>query len=123
MAGQIAELAHRTLRRDFRRINTRTARVDPARRRAARCCRRSARKLGAEDQEGSCEKLGVEVLLGAMVTDVDERGIEVKYKDGRERADRAVTKMWAAGVQASPLGPHALRADRRRRWTAPAGSR
>ncbi|HJR37210.1 MAG TPA: FAD-dependent oxidoreductase, partial [Nocardioidaceae bacterium] len=27
MAGQIAELAHRTLHRDFRRINTRTARV------------------------------------------------------------------------------------------------
>ena len=27
MAGQIAELAHRTLRRDFRFINTRTARV------------------------------------------------------------------------------------------------
>ena len=27
MAGQIAELAHRTLKRDFRRINTRDARV------------------------------------------------------------------------------------------------
>ena len=40
-----------------------------------------------------------------MVTDVDERGLVVKYKDGTDRADLdAVTKMWAAGVQASPLG-------------------
>ena len=50
------------------------------------------------------EKLGVEVMLGAMVTDVDERGIEMKFKDGRiERID-TVTKIWAAGVQANPLG-------------------
>ena len=39
-----------------------------------------------------------------MVTDVDERGIEVKYKDGRTERIAAVTKIWAAGVQANPLG-------------------
>ena len=42
MAGQIAELAHRTLKRDFRSINTRSARVSSSTRRP-RCCRRSAR--------------------------------------------------------------------------------
>ncbi len=45
----------------------------------------------------------MEVLLGAMVTNVDERGIEVQYKDGRTEQIAAVTKIWAAGVQASPL--------------------
>ena len=50
------------------------------------------------------EKLGVEVQLGAMVVDVDERGIEVQDKDGTRRRIEAVTKIWAAGVQATPLG-------------------
>ncbi|MCW2764737.1 MAG: dehydrogenase [Nocardioides sp.] len=102
MAGQIAELAHRTLKRDFRAINTRTARVvlvDAA----PQVLPPFGAKLGAKTKH-ELEKLGVEVLLGAMVTDVDERGIVVKYKDGRvERLD-TVTKIWAAGVQASPLG-------------------
>ena len=38
-----------------------------------------------------------------MVTDVDERGLVVQDKDGNERRIDAVTKIWAAGVQASPL--------------------
>ena len=48
-------------------------------------------------------KLGVEVMLGAMVTDVDERGLQVQHRDGRSERINAVTKVWAAGVQASPL--------------------
>ena len=65
--------------------------------------------------------MGVEVLLGAMVTDVDERGIEMKYKDGRVDRINTVTKIWAAGVQASPLGgPCPSRPAPRS--TAPAGS-
>jgi NADH:ubiquinone reductase (H+-translocating) len=102
MAGQIAELAHRTLRRDFRAINTRTARVillDAA----PQVLPPFGQKLG-DKAKAELEKLGVEVILGAMVTDVDERGIEMKFKDGRiERID-TVTKIWAAGVQANPLG-------------------
>jgi NADH:ubiquinone reductase (H+-translocating) len=46
----------------------------------------------------------VEVQLGAMVVDVDERGLELKDKDGTKRRIDAVTKVWAAGVQASSLG-------------------
>ena len=101
MAGQIAELAHRTLHRDFRHINTRHARVillDAA----AQVLPPFGAKLGAKTQE-SLEKLGVEVQLGAMVTDVDERGLMVQDKDGTKRRLEAVTKIWAAGVQASPL--------------------
>lgn len=102
MAGQIAELAHRTLRRDFRWINTRTARVvliDAA----AQVLPPFGAKLGASTKK-ELEKLGVEVLLGAMVTDVDERGLVLKYKDGRTERLEAVTKIWAAGVQGSELG-------------------
>ncbi len=102
MAGQIAELAHRTLRRDFRSINTRTARVvlvDAA----PQVLPPFGAKLGAKAKR-EMEKLGVEVVLGAMVTDVDERGLEMKFKDGRVERIESVTKIWAAGVQASPLG-------------------
>src|SRR5918999_6406425 len=102
MAGQIAELAHRTLRRDFRAINTRQARVillDAA----PQVLPPFGAKLG-EKTKKDLEKLGVEVMLGAMVTDLDERGIEVAFKDGRTERITAVTKIWAAGVQASSLG-------------------
>lgn len=102
MAGQIAELAHRTLKRDFRAINTRTARVvllDAA----PQVLPPFGKKLG-DWTARELEKLGVEVQLGAMVTDVDERGLEVKYKDGRVERINTVTKIWAAGVQASALG-------------------
>ena len=101
MAGQIAELAHRTLKRDFRSINTRSARVillDAA----PQVLPPFGQKLGAKAEE-QLTNLGVEVILGAMVTDVDERGIEVKFKDGRVERINTVTKIWAAGVQASPL--------------------
>ncbi len=101
MAGQIAELAHRTLKRDFRAINTREARVillDAA----PQVLPPFGEKLG-DRAKAELEKLGVEVILGAMVTDVDERGIEMKFKDGRAERIDTVTKIWAAGVQASPL--------------------
>ena len=69
-------------------------------------------KLG-EKTKKALERLGVEVQLGAMVVDVDEWGIEVQDKDGTRRRIEATTKVWAAGVQASPLGKTARRADRR----------
>jgi NADH dehydrogenase len=50
------------------------------------------------------ERLGVEVRLHTMVTGVDDDGLDVApngHSDGRIEAR---TKIWAAGVQASPLG-------------------
>lgn len=102
MAGQIAELAHHTLRKDFRAINTRHARVvlvDAA----PQVLPPFGHKLG-EKAKVELEKLGVEVMLGGMVTEVDERGLEVKFKDGRVERINSVAKIWAAGVQANPLG-------------------
>src|SRR3954463_15705472 len=102
MAGQIAELAHRTLAKDFRRICTHDARVilvDAA----GQVLPPFGAKLGAATAR-SLEKRGVEIKLGEMVTDVDERGIEIRRKDGTLERIEASTKVWAAGVQASPLG-------------------
>jgi NADH:ubiquinone reductase (H+-translocating) len=102
MAGQIAELAHRTLRRDFRRIDPTTARVvllDAA----PAVLPSFGEKLGGRARR-QLNQTGVEVQLGAMVTDVDADGIEIKDADGQVRRINAATKIWAAGVQASPLG-------------------
>jgi NADH dehydrogenase len=102
MAGQIAELAHRTLRRDFRRIDPTTARVvllDAA----PYVLPSFGEKLGGRARR-QLNQAGVEVQLGAMVTDVDADGLEIKDADGQVRRINAATKIWAAGVQASPLG-------------------
>jgi NADH:ubiquinone reductase (H+-translocating) len=102
MAGQIAELARRTLRRDFRRIDPTGARVvllDAA----PAVLPSFGEKLGDRARR-QLNLTGVEVQLGAMVTDVDADGIEVKDSDGQTRRIDAATKIWAAGVQASPLG-------------------
>jgi NADH dehydrogenase len=102
MAGQIAELARRTLRRDFRRIDPTGARVvllDAA----PAVLPSFGEKLGDRARR-QLNDIGVEVQLGAMVTDVDVDGIEIKDTDGQVRRIQAATKIWAAGVQASPLG-------------------
>jgi len=102
MAGQIAELAHRTLHGDFRRIDPRNARIillDAAPRVLPGFAERLSTKTRAK-----LEKLGIEVQLGAMVDGMDATGLDVKDTDGTHRRIDAVTKIWAAGVQASPLG-------------------
>lgn len=102
LAGQIAELAEHTLAGAFRTIQPSECRVilleaapavlPPM---GAKLDRKAQRRL---------EKMGVEVQLNAMVTAVDYQGITVKDKDGTQRRIQSACKMWAAGVQASPLG-------------------
>ena len=102
MAGQIGELAHRTLRNSYRRIDPADARIillDAA----PAVLPPFGEKLG-EAARARLEKLGVEVHLNAMVTAVDATGVEVKDPDGTTRRINAACKIWSAGVQASPLG-------------------
>jgi len=102
MAGQIAELADHTLKGAFRHIDSTTARVillDAA----PAVLPPMGEKLGKKAQ-ARLEKMGVEIQLGAMVTDVDRNGITVKDADGTVRRIESATKVWSAGVQASPLG-------------------
>ena len=99
LAGQIATLANRVLRGEYRTIDTSQARVvlfDAA-----------PSVLGPFDEklrkraERDLQGLGVEVRLGTPVTHIDPLGLEV----GGERL-RARTVVWAAGVAASPLAWH-----------------
>ncbi|MBC9821636.1 NAD(P)/FAD-dependent oxidoreductase [Terrabacter sp. MAHUQ-38] len=102
MAGQISELARRTLKRDFRRIDPTTARVillDAA----PAVLGSFGDKLGDRAVRRLTE-MGVEVRLGAKVVDVDSTGIEVEHGDGTRERIESVCKVWAAGVSASPLG-------------------
>jgi len=101
MAGQIIELSRRTLRKEFRRIDTTKARVilvDAA----PQVLPPFGKKLGAKAQR-SLEKRGVEVVLGGMVTAMDSQTITVAFKEGEPRVISAATKVWAAGVQANAL--------------------
>jgi NADH dehydrogenase len=102
MAGQIAELADHTLKGAFRHIDSTKARVillDAA----AAVLPPMGEKLGLQ-AAARLKKLGVEIQLGAMVTDVDRNGITVKHNDGTVDRIECATKVWSAGVAASPLG-------------------
>jgi NADH dehydrogenase len=102
MAGQIAELAEYTLKGAYRHIDSTKARVillDAAPAVLPPMGEKLGRKAAARLQ-----KLGVEIQLDAMVTDVDRDGITVKDKDGTVRRIESACKVWSAGVSASPLG-------------------
>jgi NADH dehydrogenase len=102
MAGQIAELAAHTLKGSFRHIDSTRARVillDAA----PAVLPPFGDKLGKR-AAARLEKMGVEIQLGAMVTDVDRDGITVKDSDGTIRRIESACKVWSAGVQASGLG-------------------
>ncbi|MFW3168900.1 NAD(P)/FAD-dependent oxidoreductase [Geodermatophilus sp. CPCC 206100] len=102
MAGQIAELARRRLRRDSRSVDPATARVVLVESRPA-VLPSFGEELGGSARRRLGE-VGVEVQVGATVTDVDADGVDIEYTDGHVQRIPAATKVWAAGVQASPLG-------------------
>lgn len=102
VAGQIVELAERTLAGAFRTIKPSDCRViliDAA----PAVLPPMGEKLGLKAQH-RLEKMDVEIQLNAMVSAVDYKGITVRDKDGGERRIECACKVWAAGVQASPLG-------------------
>jgi NADH:ubiquinone reductase (H+-translocating) len=97
LAGQIAELSRRALRANFRRFDPKTARIvllDAADTVLPPYSKRLRRRAHRD-----LERLGVEIRLGARVVGVDAAGLDIE--GGRIEAR---TKIWAAGVQASPLG-------------------
>jgi NADH dehydrogenase len=101
MAGQISELAHRTLVKDFRRIDPRSARIllvdamdDVLGTFGTKLSAGAAKQL---------EKMGIEVWLGERVVGVDDRSVTVEDRSGRRTRIPTRTVVWAAGVKASPL--------------------
>jgi NADH dehydrogenase len=99
LAGALAEIAGRTLARDFRRFDPRTTRVI--------LVEANARILSTFPEELSRKAheeltgLGIEVRTGTRVTDLGPDFVEI----GAE-AITARTVLWAAGVRASPLTAH-----------------
>ncbi|MGQ0683036.1 NAD(P)/FAD-dependent oxidoreductase [Bradyrhizobium sp.] len=94
MAGTIADMARDTLPRDFRNIDTRSARVVLIEA-GPRVLAGFPEDLSAYAQR-SLQKLGVEVLLGEAVTECSAEGV---VYGGKRLAAR--TLIWAAGVRAS----------------------
>ena len=97
MAGALAVLVRTTLKSDFRRINPASARIV--------LVDRGSRVLGpfseslSKDAKQRLEKLGVEVLLGHSVDQIDADGVVVA---GQRIASKTV--IWTAGVAPSPAG-------------------
>jgi NADH dehydrogenase len=98
LAGTLGEMAQYTLRRDFRRIRPSDARVFLIEG-TERVLPPYPSKLSAKAAL-ALSRLGVTVLTGALVTDIEPD--TVSLRSGERIA--AHTVLWAAGVQASPLG-------------------
>jgi len=99
MAGSLAEIAGRTLARDFRRFDPRTTRViliEAGPRILPTFPEDLSNKARAQ-----LEGLGVEVRVDARVTDLGPDFVEV---GGETISTRTI--VWAAGVRASPLATH-----------------
>jgi NADH dehydrogenase len=101
LAGALAEIAHDTLRRDFRSIRPEEA-VILLLEGAPRVLTAFDPKLSAK-AEASLKRIGVTTRTNVFVTDIDQTGVTVKTASGEERI-AARTVIWSAGVQASPLG-------------------
>lgn len=110
LAGAIAELAKKVIVRDFRRIDSSSARVVLVE--AGGVGLPAMPPILSEKARRHLEMLGVEVLLKAAVTRCDVQGVTLA--DGREIQSSCV--LWAAGVMASKaakwLGVPADRAGR-----------
>ncbi|MBA4219577.1 MAG: FAD-dependent oxidoreductase [Methylobacterium sp.] len=97
LAGTIAELAHATLPKEFRRIDTRVTRVV--------LVEAGPRILPSFDADLAAyahhelQRIGVEVRTGAPVTACTPDGVVIG-----EETLRAATVIWAAGVRASRAG-------------------
>src|SRR4051794_19627902 len=100
LVGQVAELAHTVLPRDFRSVDTREARILLLEG-AGAVLPPFAPKLQQYTRR-RLEQMGVEVRVRTLAVDMDHESITVEGPDGRETI-RARTRIWAAGVQASPL--------------------
>ena len=103
LAGQIAEMAHRSFRDEysnFRPSSSKIILLDGA----PQVLPPFGKRLGRKAQR-ELERIGVTVRLNAMVTNIDETSVTYKdMKTEEETTINSYTKIWSAGVAASPLG-------------------
>jgi NADH:ubiquinone reductase (H+-translocating) len=101
LAGQVRELATRSLRGEFRSFDPSSARVillDGGKKPLAT----SGDELAGKATK-ALEHLGVELRMGARVVGVDASGVDIVDGDGTPSRLPTYTTVWAAGVEASPL--------------------
>jgi NADH dehydrogenase len=105
MAGTMTEIAQHTLPMEFRRIDSKRARVV--------LIEGSDRVLGnfvpklSQKARDQLQRLGVDVRTGCKVTGIDAEGVSYETKDGDASTTHRLaskTVIWAAGVAGSPLG-------------------
>lgn len=102
LAGSLAEIARHTLARDFRRIDPTEARIH--------LLEAGDRILAAfppdlaESARRSLAGLGVTVETGSKVLDIDAAGVTLSRAGAAPAKLACRTVLWAAGVEASPLG-------------------
>jgi NADH:ubiquinone reductase (H+-translocating) len=101
LAGAIAEMAHETMRGEFRTFRPESARVILVEG-LDRVLPLYAPDLSAKAAR-HLERLRVDVRTGVKVTAINAMGVNVEC-DGATDFIPARTVLWAAGVQASPLG-------------------
>jgi NADH dehydrogenase len=102
LAGALAEIAHDTLRHDFRSIRPGEARIFLTEG-APRVLPTYPEDLSAK-AEASLTRLKVTTQTGVFVTNIDDRSVTVKPPNGVERKIGARTVVWAAGVAPSSFG-------------------
>ncbi|WP_375514362.1 NAD(P)/FAD-dependent oxidoreductase [uncultured Nostoc sp.] len=101
LAGAIAELAHKTLKEDFRSINTSETKILLLQG-GPRILPHIAPEL-SKSAAVALQKLGVELHTHTRVTNIE--GDIVTFKKGNEFIEiTSKTILWAAGVQGSPMG-------------------
>ena len=101
LAGAVAELAHGTLKGNFRQIDPSKTEIFLLES-SGRILPPYPPKLSAE-AVGALEKLGVEVKTGARVEVVEDNKIAFRQGAGIEEIETR-TVLWAAGMKASSLG-------------------
>ena len=101
LAGQLRELATRTLRREYRHIQPEDAQVMLFDGGSAPLATFGPKLSALADRE--LKKLGVELHMGCLVTHVDLQSVEVKDHDGNVTRHEVGTILWTAGVEAPPL--------------------
>jgi NADH dehydrogenase len=101
LAGALGELAHGTLKRDFRAIDPEDAHIVLIEG-IHRILPSYPPELSAE-AEASLAKLGVTIRKQCRVTRIDGSSVTIRH-GAREEHIETRTVLWAAGVKASPIG-------------------
>jgi len=109
LAGAIAEVAYRTLKHEFRRIDTTNTRIVLVE------AQSTILGMFPEDlREKALQQLtrfGVEVRTGVMVTEIEPQRVTFRTSDHQHETIHAETILWTAGVKASPLAEILARAS------------